>query len=59
MNSGVVGDHRKAVEQLGELDPVTEDLFIGHLAELEQFQWFVRAHLQDSSGDVTFRNTES
>ena len=57
--SGVVGDHRKAVEQLGELDPVTEDLFIGHLAELEQFQWFVRAHLQDSSGDVTFRNTES
>jgi starvation-inducible DNA-binding protein len=57
--SGVIGDHRKAVSQLGELDPVTEDLFIGHLAELEQFQWFVRAHLQDASGDVTFRNTES
>ena len=57
--SGVVRDHRKAVQQLGELDPVTEDLFIGHLAELEQFQWFVRAHLQDASGDVTFRNTES
>lgn len=57
--SGVVGDHRKAVAQLGELDPVTEDLFIGHLAELEQFQWFVRAHLQDASGDVTFRNTDT
>ncbi len=56
--SGVIGDHRKAVAQLGELDPVTEDLFIGHLADLEQFQWFVRAHLQDASGDVTFRNTE-
>lgn len=57
--SGVVGDHRRAVRQLGDLDPVTEDLFIGHLAELEQFQWFVRAHLQDASGDVTFRNTGS
>ena len=55
--SGVVRDHRKAMTQLGELDPVTEDLFIGHLAELEQFQWFVRAHLQDASGDVTFRDT--
>ena len=54
--SGVVSDHRKAMTQLRELDPVTEDLFIG-LAELEQFQWFVRAHLQDASGDVTFRDT--
>jgi starvation-inducible DNA-binding protein len=55
--TGVVGDHRTAMTQLGELDPVTQDLIIGHVAELEQFQWFVRAHLQDSSGDVTFRNT--
>ena len=56
--SGVIRDHRGAVEQLGDLDPVTEDLFIGHLADLEQYQWFVRAHLQDASGDVTFRNTD-
>ena len=55
--AGVISDHRKAVEQLGELDPVTEDLFIGHLADLEQYQWFVRAHLQDASGDVVFRQT--
>ena len=55
---GVIADHRKAVEQLGDLDPVTEDLFIGHLADLEQYQWFVRAHLQDASGDVVFRQTD-
>lgn len=57
--SGVIADHRRAVEQLDELDPVTQDLFIGHLADLEQYQWFVRAHLQDASGDVVFRQSES
>jgi starvation-inducible DNA-binding protein len=55
--TGVITDHRTALGQLRELDPVTEDLFIGHLADLEQYQWFVRAHLQDASGDVTFRNS--
>jgi starvation-inducible DNA-binding protein len=33
-----------------DLDPVSEDLLIGHLAKLEMFQWFVRAHLEDASG---------
>ena len=55
---GVIADHRAAAERLHDLDPVTEDLFIGHLADLEQYQWFVRAHLQDASGDVVFRQTE-
>jgi len=55
---GVIADHRKAVEELRDLDPVTEDLFIGHLADLEQYQWFVRAHLQDATGDVVFRQTD-
>jgi starvation-inducible DNA-binding protein len=56
--NGVIADHRKAMEELEELDPVTQDLFIGHLAHLEQYQWFVRAHLQDASGDVVFRQSE-
>ena len=56
--NGVIADHRKAMEELGELDAVTQDLFIGHLADLEQYQWFVRAHLQDASGDVVFRQSE-
>ena len=55
--SGVVGDHREAVSRLGELDPVSEDLLIGHLRDLELFQWFVRAHLKDAAGDVVHRST--
>lgn len=54
---GVIADHRTAVTELADLDPVTEDLFIGHLRDLEQYQWFVRAHLQDATGDVVFRQT--
>jgi starvation-inducible DNA-binding protein len=54
--SGVIEDHRSATEKIGEIDPVTEDLFIGQLRQLELFQWFIRAHLKDASGDVVFRD---
>jgi starvation-inducible DNA-binding protein len=54
---GVIADHRDAVERLGDLDPVSEDLLIGHLGHLELYQWFVRAHLQDATGDVVHRTT--
>lgn len=49
---GVVGDHRKAIKDTEEPDPVTQDMLIGQSAQLEQFQWFVRAHLERSSGDL-------
>jgi starvation-inducible DNA-binding protein len=55
--SGVIGDHRVALDEIGPLDPVSEDLVIGHLRDLEQFQWFVRAHLKDATGDVVHRTT--
>ncbi|MDT9593173.1 DNA starvation/stationary phase protection protein [Nocardioides zeae] len=51
--NGVVEDNRKAIELAGELDPVTEDLIIGQTAELEKFQWFVRAHLEDIGGRLS------
>jgi starvation-inducible DNA-binding protein len=56
--TGVIADHRAAIAEFSELDPITEDLLIGHTADLELFQWFVRAHLQDSDGDMVFRNRE-
>ncbi|HEX7099439.1 MAG TPA: DNA starvation/stationary phase protection protein Dps [Acidimicrobiia bacterium] len=46
--TGVIEDHRKAQEQFSEQDPVSEDLIIGQLRELELFQWFIRAHLENS-----------
>lgn len=56
--TGVIVDHRKAMDELAEIDPVSQDLLIGHLRDLEQYQWFVRAHLQNSDGGVVFRQTE-
>ncbi|GGG63491.1 DNA protection during starvation protein [Kocuria dechangensis] len=50
--TGVVEDHREAIEKIGELDPITEDILIGQVKELELFQWFMRAHLESSSGDL-------
>ncbi|MFW6773360.1 Dps family protein [Nocardioides sp. CPCC 205120] len=51
--NGVVEDNRKAIALAGELDPITEDLLIGQTAELEKFQWFVRAHLEDIGGRLS------
>lgn len=49
---GVVDSHRKAIARLGDLDPVSEDLLISQSANLELFQWFVRAHLESSGGTL-------
>jgi starvation-inducible DNA-binding protein len=35
-----------------EPDPVTQDMLIGQAAQLEQFHWFVRAHLESPSGSL-------
>jgi len=51
--AGVVSDHRSAIEELEELDPVTQDVLTGQSGRLEQYQWFVRAHLEDSSGALS------
>ncbi|BAH48466.1 Dps family protein [Rhodococcus opacus] len=58
--SGVVEDNRKAIAETGDLDPITEDLLIGQTGELEKFQWFVRAHLENSGGGLSTNgaNTE-
>lgn len=50
--TGIIEDHRKAQNSLADLDPVSEDMIIGQLAELEQFQWFIRAHLENADGTL-------
>ena len=49
---GVVESNRTAMDDLEELDLVTQDMLIGHTAELEKFQWFVRAHLESAAGTI-------
>src|SRR5690242_8286218 len=51
--TGIVEDHRAVVAEVGKLDPVSEDLLIEQLRSLEQFQWFVRAHLESSGGTLS------
>ncbi|MDQ1721536.1 MAG: starvation-inducible DNA-binding protein [Pseudonocardiales bacterium] len=51
--TGVVESHRKAIAATDEPDPVTQDMLIGQAKLLEQFQWFVRAHLESADGRLT------
>jgi starvation-inducible DNA-binding protein len=50
--AGVIDEQREAIEKTEELDPVTQDMLIGQSAQLEQYQWFVRAHLENSDGSL-------
>ena len=50
---GVISSMRDAIDAVGKMDPITEDMLIGHTKQLELFQWFVRAHLQNASGKLS------
>lgn len=50
--TGVIEDVRRAIDETEELDKVTQDILIDHAAELEKFQWFVRAHLENAGGKL-------
>ncbi|BCJ47032.1 DNA starvation/stationary phase protection protein [Actinoplanes ianthinogenes] len=50
--TGVIESHRAAIEKTDEPDPVTQDLLIAQAGQLEQFHWFVRAHLESADGTL-------
>ncbi|GIF23438.1 starvation-inducible DNA-binding protein [Actinoplanes tereljensis] len=50
--TGVLEAFREAIEKTEEADPVTQDLLIGQTGKLEQFHWFVRAHLETPDGTL-------
>ncbi|MCK5754570.1 MAG: DNA starvation/stationary phase protection protein, partial [Mycobacterium sp.] len=56
---GFITSHRSAIEKIGKIDPITEDILIGQTAELEKFQWFVRAHLENSGGELVNEGTST
>jgi starvation-inducible DNA-binding protein len=49
----VIEDSREIIEKTENLDRVTQDILISHAAELEKFQWFVRAHHENPAGRLT------
>jgi starvation-inducible DNA-binding protein len=48
----IITSTRSAADELEKLDLVTQDLLVEHLQQLELFHWFVRAHLEDSRGQL-------
>lgn len=50
--SGVIQAHRAAIDDVGRVDRVTEDLLIKQAAQLELFHWFVRAHVENAGGEL-------
>ena len=50
--SGIIEDHRKAIDEFDDLDPVTQDILIQQAQALEQYHWFVRAHLESAEGTL-------
>jgi starvation-inducible DNA-binding protein len=57
--TGVIEAHRTAIETTEELDPVTQDMLIGQSGQLEQYHWFVRAHLENSDGSLSTGNART
>ncbi len=57
--SGVCADHRAAVTGTEEIDPMTQDMLIGQLRELEKAQWFIRAHLERPGGTLATAGAKS
>lgn len=55
----VISEHRGAADETEKLDPVTNDMLIGHLHSMELFHWFVRAHLESSAGTLATDGTAS
>ncbi|WP_030669200.1 Dps family protein [Streptomyces sp. NRRL B-1347] len=50
--TGVIEAYRAAIDEVGKLDPATEDILIEQVRDLDQFQWFVRAHLESAQGTL-------
>ena len=49
---GMVTSNRDTIAALEDLDLVTQDMVISQTGELEKFQWFVRAHIEDAEGNL-------
>jgi starvation-inducible DNA-binding protein len=56
---GVIESYRQGITELEELDPVTQDMFIGQTEQLELFHWFIRAHLEDQGGHLSTEDATS
>jgi starvation-inducible DNA-binding protein len=57
--TGIIEAHREAIETTDDLDHVTQDMLIAQSGRLEQFHWFVRAHLEQADGSLATGNART
>jgi starvation-inducible DNA-binding protein len=57
--TGIIEAQREAIETTEELDPVTQDMLIAQSEQLEQFHWFIRAHLETPDGALATGNAST
>ena len=57
--AGIIEAQRRAMDATEDLDPVTQDMLIAQSGQLEQFHWFVRAHLEGSDGSLSTGNAST
>lgn len=57
--AGIIEAHRSAIGATEELDPVTQDMLIGQAHQLEEFHWFVRAHLEAPDGTLSTEDAQT
>jgi starvation-inducible DNA-binding protein len=50
---GIIEAHRQAIDKTDDPDPVTQDMLVTQAGQLEQFHWFVRAHLESADGTLS------
>ena len=56
---GIIEAHRDAIEETEQLDLVSQEMLIEQAGQLEQFQWFVRAHLESADGVLSTAGAET
>lgn len=57
--TGVIESHRAAIQVVRDLDPVVEGMLVDQTRQLEESQWFCRAHLEDAAGGLSHAGTSS
>lgn len=48
--------HRRTLDEIDEMDPVSTDMLTDQTGKLETSHWFIRAHLTDVEGELSTAN---
>jgi len=56
---GVIEAFRGAIDETENLDLISQEMLIEQTGQLEQFQWFVRAHLESADGVLSTAGAET